>query len=207
MNHHLFQNRYTKWLCLVVVMFIVVGQALAWELSANYQAGLWTAGTSKPWQPSAGNLNGTVFNDPNNGLRRTTQPYASQQWNDAAMHWIKNTSGRLSITFHSSYHGNTGPTGCGNYWEQKNWAATNQPAGQYTVHQRNCGFTWYNEIRIFGDKSRMAANTWYWAQAWYHDDGKHDGQFNVDTYWDSQENYQMKYCVIALADRPGLCGW
>lgn len=53
----------------------------------------------------------------------------------------------------------------------------------------------------------MAANTWYWAQAWYHDDQKHDGQFNVDTYWDGQENYQMKYCVLALADRPGLCGW
>lgn len=115
MFHRLSKNRYAKVLFVIAVMFTLVGQALAWEISVNYEAGLWVVGTSKPWQPSAGNLNGDVFNDPNNGFRRTTQPYASQKWNDAAMQWIKNTSGRLSITFHSSYHGNTGPSGCSNY--------------------------------------------------------------------------------------------
>lgn len=205
MVYYLCKNRFVTTLLITIVSAVFVGRALAWELSANYQAGLYVPGTLKPWQPNAGNLNGTVFNDANNGMRRTTQPYASQTWNDAAMQWIKANSGRLSITFHSSSRGDTGPGDCGNYWEQKGWAATNQPGGVFSTHPRNCFYTYVNEIRISGDKSRMSANTWYWAQAWYHDDGKHDGQFNVDTYWDGQENYQMKYCVIALADRPGLC--
>jgi hypothetical protein len=163
--YYLSKHRFVTTLLVIAVLSAFVGQALAWELSANYQAGLYTPGTSKPWQPSAGNLNGDVFNDANNGLRRTTQPYASQTWNDAAMQWIKANSGRLSITFHSSSRGDTGPGDCSNRWEQKSWAATNQPAGMFTTHARNCFYSYTNEIRIFGDKSRMSANTRYWAQA------------------------------------------
>jgi hypothetical protein len=128
--YYLSKHRFVTTLLVIAVLSAFVGQALAWELSANYQAGLYTPGTSKPWQPSAGNLNGDVFNDANNGLRRTTQPYASQTWNDAAMQWIKANSGRLSITFHSSSRGDTGPGDCSNRWEQK--------AGQLQTNQQVC---------------------------------------------------------------------
>jgi hypothetical protein len=203
---HLSKYRYAAVPIFVALSFAFIGRAYAWETTLNYAAGLAGAGGSA-WAPGAGNLNGDVWLDPNDNFRRKTQPYGSQSWNANEMNWIKANSGRLSITFHSSYHGNTGPNTCDNGWTTINWAGTNQPGGVYTTHPRNCFYNYINEVRISGDKSRMSAGTWYWAQSSFTDDQKHDGQFNVDTYWDSNENYHQKYCVLALADRPGSCSW
>lgn len=190
----------------VSLAFFFIGQAYAWEHTTAYSSGLRGAG-GREWAPTSGSLSGDVWLDANDNFRRKTQPYASQKWDTTGMNWIKSNSGRLSITFHSSAQGNTGPSGCGNYWETINWAGTNQPAGIFTIEKRNCVYTYANEVRISGDKAQMSAGTTYWAQASFTDDQKHDGQFNVDTYWDGQENYHQKYCVLSLADRPGTCPW
>lgn len=104
---HLSKYRYAAVLIFVALSFAFIGRAYAWETTLNYAAGLAGAGGSA-WAPGAGNLNGDVWLDPNDNFRRKTQPYGSQSWNANEMNWIKANSGRLSITFHSSYHGNTG---------------------------------------------------------------------------------------------------
>jgi hypothetical protein len=188
-------------LMLVGLSFFTAGHAFAWQFDQSYASGLWPATN---WAPTQGRLRGDGGIDSQG--KRATQPLAQYvRWNQQAINWARDQQqwgpAPVSITFHSNWNGNTGPTGtgsCSNWWRAVNWASTNLPSPTATVYNRNCGYTFANEIRIWGNIFQYAANTDYFAQSWYQDTNTSSdpkGQFNVDTYFGGSANYHQKYCI------------
>jgi hypothetical protein len=198
MSHQFPKHRFLATLFVVGLTLFTVGQVFAWEYDRPYAVGLYGTSTGKTWSPYQGRLRGDVGYD--NANERATQPLAQYvRWNWSAINWMRANNGSISITFHSSFDGNTGPSaGCDNYWYAQYWASTDLPGASATVFPRSCGFTKDSEIRIYGDKYRLYGDVDYFAQSWYkerYNSGEPKGQFNVDTYWGSSENYHQKYCV------------
>lgn len=202
----------------VSLSFFVIGQALAWQYDQPYVDGLWGLSNGQAWSPYKGGAYG--FIEPrlrgDGGFdsqgKRATQPLAQYvKWNQQAINWMRANSGSVSVTFHSSWNGNTGPTGtgsCSNWWQAVSWASTSMPGASAEVVRRNCGYTFFNEIRIYGDKNQLVADKDYFAQSWYQDtDTANDpkGQFNVDTYWNGSGNYHQKYCIPDNSNTAGGC--
>lgn len=194
-------------LMVVGVSFFMVGQALAWQFDQPYTAGLWQ---TTDWAPYQGRLQGNGGIDAQG--KRATQPLAQYvRWNQQAIDYIRSSWNSTAITFHSSWNGNTGPTGdgsCSNWWQAVNWASTNLPGSWATVYQRNCSFTWANEIRIGGNASQYLANTDYFAQSWYQETNTSadpKGQFNVDTYNGGSGDFHQKYCIPDSSNIAGSC--
>ncbi len=192
----------------VALVMFSLGYAMAWEVDQSYATGTQGQPGAQAWSPFNGRLAGDVGTDA--AGFRATQPYAyNVVWNRAALDWAKTNSGVLSITFHSSFDGNTGPFGtCDNEWLVRSWLATNLPASQGTTYNRSCNYTYPSEIRIFGDKMNMVPNQTYWAQSYYRDQSstlRRKGQFNVDTYWNGSENYHQKYCVDQNSFTAKVC--
>jgi len=204
MTRQVLKRSYPATMLAVLLTFFLAGQALAYQFDQPYAAGLHPA---QSWAPYTGRLqaDGRI-----SGGRRITEPLAqSVKWNQTAINWMRSTGGSLSIAFHSSYNGYTGPNGgCDNGWAPMNWAATNMPGGSYTEYYRSCYYQWLSEVRVFGDRTRLAANTSYWAQSRFGDYAVTSDprvQINVDTYWNSSENYHQKYCIGDNATTAGSC--
>jgi hypothetical protein len=179
--------------CMMVSLFSV-GRAWAWEYDQGY-GGL----GAKSWSPSGGRLAADVGRDSVGA--RATQPYAYNIWWSAAtVTWIKANAGTVSVTFHSSYAGYTGPSGgCDNKWASEEWLASNLPGVNGHTYWRSCFFGTKSEIRIWPDKNLLVGGRLYWAQSYYKDysgAAETRGQFNVDTYWDGSENFHQKYCTL-----------
>jgi hypothetical protein len=219
MRWHKANRPYLAALLTIVLTLFTAGQAFAWQYDRQYASGLWGSATGKSWSPvnwrdAAGvgypRLQANFLID--NANQRATQPYAKNvRWTQQAVDWMRQNSGTISITFHSSLDGNTGPTGtgtCSNWWQAVAWGATNLPGGRSQVVKRNCSFTWANEVRILGDKMQIPAGADYWAQAWFQEvdpNNNPKGQFNVDTYWDGNENYHQKYCIATNGNAAVDC--
>jgi hypothetical protein len=200
-----FRNHCSLFLLGIALSLFMVGHALAFQYNQPYGS-VWP---TKNWSPTAGRLQGSGGIDAQG--KRATQPVGNNvTWNAQAIAWMQGNSGTVSITFHSSFDGNTGPSGgCGtNKWAAVSWAASNLPGASATVYKRGCSFTWPNEVRIAANKNNLVANTNYFGQAWYQDtDITNDpkGQFNVDTYWNGSENFHQKYCIPANSNTAGAC--
>ncbi len=191
------RKRFTIVFLVLTLSCFMAGRALAWQFNGSY-GGVWP---TKSWSPVQGTLHADIARDSSG--KRLTQPYVyTISWNQQAIDWMRANSGDVAVTFHSSYDGNTGPTGgCSNTWSVYVWSSTNLPGSWFNWYQRNCGYYWPNEGRIYADKNRLIRNTGYYAQGWFYDNSGSSmtrGQFNVDTYWvnsSGNANFHTKYCV------------
>jgi hypothetical protein len=199
--------RFAMLLMLVGASFFVAGQALAWQFDQPFSSGLYPA---KSWAPDSGRLQGSGGIDSQG--KRATQPLANNvQWRQAAIDWMRaNYQGNPAFVFHSSSAGNPGSSDCSNWWKAVSWASTNLPGSSASVVSRSCGYTFANELRIFGNQYQMSAGTNYFGQSWYQDTNTSSdpkGVFSIDTSWYSygstSDNFNKNYCIPASSNTAG----